>query len=395
MKHAAEQAKYTGYAIVTDGLWRKSISVIRALGKARYHICVIGDSYLTTGFWSRYTCKRFISTCASDDPDAFGRGLFTLLSSYGKIKPIIFPMEDASLIWCSAHRQELEKKAYILLPPEDSLTLAENKLNTLKFAIAQGFSCPATFFPESINEYHQVLTETVFDDVVLKPYTGSGSRGIVYLKKGECFDIEKYLERYKGAVIQERLDTSGDAFGVSVLMNSKSQPVAHFIHKRLEQFPNSGGPSTQRISIRDDALLQESVRLLKLLHWTGIAMVEWKMNIKTGTPVLMEINPRFWGSLELAVRSGVNFPVLYAKLAQGKQIREQTEYAYGIRCTWLLPGDILRYLTKKTREPLKSFLTSSIKTCEEWDWSDKRIFFASLLCQALLVLRPKYWKYLR
>lgn len=46
-------------------------------------------------------------------------------------------------------------------------------------------------------------------------------------------------------------------------------------------------------------------------------MVEWKVDLRDGRPKLMEINPRFWGSLELAVRSGVNFPSLYADADRG------------------------------------------------------------------------------
>ena len=51
-----ESAKET--AIVTDGLWRKSISAIRSLGKEHIAVTVMGDSIFTTGMWSRFCYKK-------------------------------------------------------------------------------------------------------------------------------------------------------------------------------------------------------------------------------------------------------------------------------------------------------------------------------------------------
>ena len=128
-------------------------------------------------------------------------------------------------------------------------------------------------------------------------------------------------------------------------------------------------------------MIDDSIRLLKSLHWVGIAMVEWKENKNTNKPVLMEINPRFWGSLELAIRSGVDFPYLYYQVAKGRKVKKITSYKTDIICRWLIPGDILRYLTKKNKEKLSTFLKGILRTSEEWDKEDKRVFFASFFCQ--------------
>jgi hypothetical protein len=62
----------------------------------------------------------------------------------------------------------------------------------------------------------------------------------------------------------------------------------------------------------DPLLYDYSVRLLGALRWTGLAMVEFKVG--PHGPVLMEVNGRVWGSLPLAVMSGVDFPRLLAEL---------------------------------------------------------------------------------
>ena len=58
-----------------------------------------------------------------------------------------------------------------------------------------------------------------------------------------------------------------------------------------------------------------AVRLLQHMGWHGVAMVEFKVERETGIPQLMEINGRFWGSLQLAIDAGINFPFLLYQLA--------------------------------------------------------------------------------
>jgi predicted ATP-grasp superfamily ATP-dependent carboligase len=78
--------------------------------------------------------------------------------------------------------------------------------------------------------------------------------------------------------------------------------------------------------------------LLDNAGWHGIAMVEFKV-APDGTPYLMEINTRFWGSLQLAIDAGVDFPWLLYQVATGTPPQTVTDYRVGIRLRWLL-GDL-------------------------------------------------------
>jgi hypothetical protein len=48
----------------------------------------------------------------------------------------------------------------------------------------------------------------------------------------------------------------------------------------------------------------------------------------------MEINGRFWGSLQLAIDSGVNFPLLLMEAAEGRNPDPVTTYRNGVRSRW-------------------------------------------------------------
>jgi predicted ATP-grasp superfamily ATP-dependent carboligase len=139
----------------------------------------------------------------------------------------------------------------------------------------------------------------------------------------------------------------GHGQGIFALFD-RGTPVAFFAHKRLREKPPSGGVSVLSESIPlDPRLLDISKILLGSVPCHGVAMVEFKMR-SSGLPYLMEVNPRFWGSLQLAVDAGIDFPWLLYQLAVGAPIDTPQGYQTAIRCRWML-GDLdSLYLTVRS-----------------------------------------------
>jgi protein-tyrosine-phosphatase len=102
------------------------------------------------------------------------------------------------------------------------------------------------------------------------------------------------------------------------------------------------------MSVPVNPLLRDyTSRLLAALGWTGVAMVEFKVNRATGEAVLLEINGRFWGSLPLSSRAGMCFATdLYEMLALGKTPGARS-YVSGVRCRKL--GDDLDWFKESFR----------------------------------------------
>jgi hypothetical protein len=67
-------------------------------------------------------------------------------------------------------------------------------------------------------------------------------------------------------------------------------------------------------------------------------MVEFRVDPE-GRPWLMEVNGRFWGSLQLAIDAGVDFPWLLYRLCRGEAVEGPASYEVGRRLRWLL-GDL-------------------------------------------------------
>ena len=123
------------------------------------------------------------------------------------------------------------------------------------------------------------------------------------------------LEGHTSVLLQQY--HAGEGHGVELLC-AGGEPLAVFQHRRLHEVPITGGASALRESVPvDPVLLDHSLRLLRELRWTGLAMVEFRVG--PAGPVLMEINGRVWGSLPLAVKSGVDFPAKLVQLYLGAE----------------------------------------------------------------------------
>jgi hypothetical protein len=62
----------------------------------------------------------------------------------------------------------------------------------------------------------------------------------------------------------------------------------------------------------------------------------------------MEINARLWGSLQLAVDAGVDFPALLARVATGERVAPVTSWRAGVRSRWFW-GDVDHLLLRARR----------------------------------------------
>jgi predicted ATP-grasp superfamily ATP-dependent carboligase len=196
-------------------------------------------------------------------------------------------------------------------------------------------------------------------------------------------DGESWL-RESRFMLQEKIEGTGQ--GVFAVYNH-GNPVAFFAHKRLREKPPQGGVSTLCESCTPEPQIQAyAEKLLTALNWHGAAMVEFKVS-KDGTPYLMEINGRLWGSLQLAVRAGFDVPNMLVDLALGKTITPPDKIRTGLRNRWLL-GDfdhlLLQLRGKGTANSIGAKLRSLLAFLNFFDprtrlevfrWSDPRPFF--------------------
>jgi predicted ATP-grasp superfamily ATP-dependent carboligase len=137
---------------------------------------------------------------------------------------------------------------------------------------------------------------------------------------------------------------------VCFLYDNHNKIRCSFVQREVRHFPLDIGPSTVQESVWMPELVVLAEELMSGLEWYGVVEIEFMRDSRDGILKLMEINPRFWNSLHLAVQSGVDFPFLLYQLAMEREVPEVKSYAVGQLCRNLLPGDLLHYCANKNRK---------------------------------------------
>jgi predicted ATP-grasp superfamily ATP-dependent carboligase len=348
--------------MVTDAQMRSSVAVIRSLGKKGLKVTAGEETRFSTGFFSKYCHDDFVYRHPLKEEELFIKDLLNKVKSENY--DLIFPVADNCLKPIIDNREELSKYTKIALPDNETFMKGYDKGNTLKIAMENGISCPITYF--SMDELYKNQEKLVFP-LIIKPRISSGSRGFKV-----CDSFEELINSYQelqseyGELLVQEFIPDGGELGVYTLFNFESEPRAVTVQKRLRSYPVSGGPSTLRKTIKNETsnkAMELGFKLLKAMGWSGVAMVEFRIDKRDGSLKLMEVNPRFWGSLHLSILAGVDFPYLLYQLFMEGDVESDLNYQEDVYCRWLLPGDILWFLNAPhKRKNLKKFL--------KWDTPD-------------------------
>ena len=342
--------------LVTDGNQRSTLALTRALGKKGLSVAVGECSTPSLSSKSKYCRRTVVYPSPAVERRAFQQAILEEVSirSY----QVFFPMTDLVITSILDIREELAQFVKVPLPDETAYHTATDKSRLLKLAQKLNIPIPQTFFVTEVAQLEEIAKKISYPAVIKPSYSGMFSTngwrsfGVEY-----AFSPEELLEKYKVIhrkipfpLIQEKIE--GDGYGIFLLFHKK-EVKATFAHRRIREKPPSGGVSVLRESVPSEFPMYDyAVKLLRNLSWSGVAMVEFKIDAKDHIPKLMEINGRFWGSLQLAVDSGVNFPYLLYKAALGEHIPETLDYKVGVKTRWFL-GDLDHLLAIWFKGPKK------------------------------------------
>lgn len=330
--------------LVTDAEVRKTLAVVRGLGED-YEIITASARRPALAAWSRSASQHL----SSPTGNSFTGWLLETTRRLS-IDLLICPQEATLAMACSVYSDLQAAGVVLTFPPLETLDLAFDKAKTLELAATIGISAPPTAVPDRWQDADQAA-ETLGYPLVIKPrysnfWTGTDwirGRGSDYARDGdELTEALARLDRRQPPPILQKF-VPGHGAAVFLLLDREGELRAHFAHRRLRDVRPTGSGSVLRESVATDpSLLDRSLELLRSMKWWGIAMVEYRIEESAAEPLLMEVNGRFWGSLQLSTDCGVNFPQLLAKVALGDEPQIPT-YREGVAVRWWM-GDLLRTL---------------------------------------------------
>jgi len=328
--------------LVLDANQRSALAIIRSLGRHGLTI-VAGDHRAhALGAASKYVTASVRYPNPATCPERFISEI-TAIAEHLRIDTVV-PATDLTTMLL-ASQPDQAKFAPLMAPQAASYEALTDKARLIALASELGVAAPVTRIVDSAAAAADAARDIGFP-VVLKP---ARSR---YLKGDRVLSTSVQIAASPGALAEllPRQEWLGDipcliqrfvpghGAGIFALYGS-SKPIAWFAHRRIREKPPTGGVSVLCESVPIDPIMQSAAaKLLSAAQWSGVAMVEFRV-AADGTPYLMEVNGRFWGSLQLAIDCGVDFPWLAHCVAQNLPVPEPQPYAVEKRLRWLL-GDL-------------------------------------------------------
>jgi ATP-grasp in the biosynthetic pathway with Ter operon len=365
--------------LVLDGFCNAAVETLQSLGRKGLEVDISSESADCVAFHSRYASGKLRQP-------PIGSEVFQVWLREQDAKrhyDLIVPATEASLLGIRLLGETDPIRRRAVIPGNEAIDIALDKHKTSEFARALGVPVPRyellSSKRESIHpEKYPVALKSLRSKVIIEGKLRTISTAVVR-NAAEYDEVIKRWQPFTSMLWEEYI--FGRGIGAEFLYNH-GKKVWHFTHERIHELPLTGGASSYRRSIEPPlALLADAERLLTALEWHGVAMVEFRVDTN-GQHWLLEINPRMWGSLALAVDSGVDFPLglwhLACETEPPPQPRYRTNYYTRdviMDFEWFVdnlradPNDKL-LLTKSTPLGILQLLRPLIG-CEAWDHFDR------------------------
>ena len=328
--------------LVLDADQRSALAVIRSLGRRGLEVIAGHHKAKPLGAASRYAADSVVYPDPAVSPRAFVSQISALAQRMA-IDTIVPATDSTTMLLVS--QPDLSKFARLAAPAVSSYEALTDKARLLQLAGRLGIPAPVTQVAKTADEITHAA-ELIGFPVVLKPARSRYLKGDRIVSTGvrsvsspsalaEALRSDEWLGDIP-CLVQRFIP--GHGAGIFSLFGP-SGPIAWFAHRRLREKPPTGGVSVLCESVPVDPVMQAAAaKLLSAAAWTGAAMIEFRI-ADDGTPFLMEVNGRFWGSLQLAIDCGVDFPWLLYQSTHGLPVPEPQPYAIGKRLRWLM-GDL-------------------------------------------------------
>lgn len=326
--------------LVLDAAQRSALAVTRSLGgKLPGSVYTAEAAPAALAGFSRYSKDYFQSPNPATQGQAYLGWLSALVKDQG-FNLVIPVTEVTSQLILSAEAQQ-----GITIPFADYAKVMQLADKGALVKLAESLGIPV---PESqwFANAQQLNIEKIVFPVVLKPCLSKLlDKGVwISTRVKVLADAQAYYDELQQSPYLMQYPFMLQAFipgcgaGVFALYD-KGKPVVFFAHNRLREKPPEGGISVLSESAEiTPELKQYAEKLLTAVDWHGVAMVEFRKTPEN-TYYLMEVNTRFWGSLQLAIDSGVDFPWLLVQGHLGLPYSPPLGYVTGQRLRWWL-GDL-------------------------------------------------------
>ncbi len=328
MKHCLSQAR----VIVTYGRSLIALMIAQSLGRRGADIIGCDDIDMTVMSFSKFVSKTEIYASPHKNPAQFIADLKAIVQNN---KPdddrpyVLMPsFYEARLI--AEHAYEFGDDIFLACPSVESINAIDPKDHLIKTLKDVDVAAPQSWFPQSDDDL-KVINDECDYPVFIKPPDEVGGRGISKVHNND--ELKAAFQDLKTTYPNKQIIVQENAKGVDYCfcgLYNHGELVTSMVYHNNQKFPNNTGPGVVRETVDSKLFDPIAGALMHHVKWHGVCEIDFMWTgHNDDTPMMIEVNPRFWAGLDHSIKSNLDFPYYLYQLCVDGQIEDFDEANIG------------------------------------------------------------------
>jgi len=331
--------------LIIDGGSRQSLPMIKGFHQLGCIVTAYCGSKIDVAYHYKYTDYKVIHSVDLHDEDASYIGVKKEIER--GIYDVVIPMQDFFATMLSRHKTELSRYAFIYVNDWDIYSKAIDKLQTMVYCMDNDIPCPRTAI---LNQDDDIKNLKWDFPLVIKPRTSYGAKGFNIVNSREELDNHFILteKKFGPSLVQEYIPQTGEQYQVELLMGNDGECKFFLLMNKVRWYPLNGGSSTMNVTIKDERIQLDCIRLMKSIKWVGYASLDIIRDPRDGVAKIMEINPRINGTAKICFYAGINLAEMILQQVCGNIVSTYMDYETGLGLRYF-HMDMLWFIKSKER----------------------------------------------
>ena len=322
-------------ALVTDVQLAPAVAGVRGLGRGGVGVIALGPDRSAAGLWSRYTIHREVGPDAVESPGAYADLIARIARECGPL--VVYPSREESIDAILEHLAEMPPEVVFPFPTNDALRKIREKPGLEALTAEVGLRSPAAIAEATVAE---LLESSIPLPSVIKPAAPVGRLGSA--KVIESQEQFRAALEWREVPLEERVlvqeHASGSLISLELVLDRDGQVAVQFQGLARETWPPKAGSINYAVSVEvDPDLVERAAEFLRRAGYWGLAQLDFVDDAQGMT--LIDVNPRFYACLPLALACGVNLPMVWHAIVTGGPRPPLRPYPTGVTYRWL-KGDL-------------------------------------------------------
>lgn len=355
--------------LIADGATKQALPLIKGFHKLGCIVTVICGSKFDAGYVYKYSDHKILLRIDRHDEETTYRRILKVVKT-GNFD-LLLPVVDFYAIMFAKHKKQLSESTIVYTENWPVFRQASDKLLTMKACMENNVPCPKTALVDRAEEFEDNGWKY---PLVVKPRSGYGAKGFhVVANHSELLNaFEKVTDSFGPALIQEYIPQTGTQYQVELIIDKNHDCNMFVMMEKKRQFPVDGGSSTFNMTMHNETVKKDVLRLMSVIGWRGYASLDLIRDPRDGKVKVFEINPRINSTVKICYACGIDVGKLILEDVFSESMENCMDYPDGV-CLRFFHKDILWFIKSKDRWKSKlSFFNFKHNYDMVFEWDDIR-----------------------